>query len=61
MSSQIKGFEAQKNKFSRLKSKVESAKNLTEAQKMQRIADIEEKQLNMMVKVIKKAQSLGIS
>ena len=61
INSQLKAFEAQKNKFSRLKSKVESASNLTEAQKMQRIADIEEKELNMMVTVIKKAQSLGIS
>jgi hypothetical protein len=61
INSQLKAFEAQKNKFSRLKSKVESASNLTDAQKTQRIADIEEKELNMMVKVIKKAQSLGIS
>jgi len=61
INSQLKAFEAQKNKFNRLKSKVESASNLTEEQKMQRIADIEEKELNMMVKVIKKAQSLGIS
>ena len=61
MSGQVRTFEAQKNKFRRLKAKVESASNLTEAQKMQRVADIEEKELNMMVKVIKKAQSLGIS
>lgn len=61
LSSQISALDKQKNKLRRLKNKIEGSKALSEEQKTQRVDEIQKKELNLMVAVIKKAQSLGIS
>lgn len=61
LSSQISALDKQKNKLRRLRNKIEASKALSEEQKTQRVDEIQKKELNLMVAVIKKAQSLGIS
>jgi hypothetical protein len=61
LSSSISQLDKQKNKMRRLKKQIEGSKTLTEEQKTQRVDDLQKKELNLMVKVIKQAQSLGIS
>ena len=61
LSSQISALDKQKNKLRRLRNKIEGSKALSEEQKTQRVDEIQKKELNLMVAVIKKAQSLGIS
>ncbi len=61
LSSQISALDKQKNKLRRLRNKIEGSKTLSEEQKTQRVDEIQKKELNLMVAVIKKAQSLGIS
>jgi hypothetical protein len=61
LSSNIKYADAFKKKVAAQKSKVEVSKNLTQDQKLQRIAQLEQREHDAYVKVIKKAQSLGIS
>jgi hypothetical protein len=61
LSNNVKFTDAFKKKIATQKSKVESSKSLTQDQKLQRIAQLEEKEHAAYVKVIKKAQSLGIS
>ena len=61
LSSQISAFDKQKNKMRRLKKQIESSKALSEEQKTQRVDEIQKKELNLMIAVIKKAQALGIS
>lgn len=61
LSSNIKYADAFKKKVAAQKSKVEVSKSLTQDQKLQRIAQLEQREHDAYVKVIKKAQSLGIS
>jgi len=61
LSSSIKYADAFKKKIATQKSKVEVSKSLTQDQKLQRIAQLEQREHDAYVKVIKKAQSLGIS
>ena len=61
LSSQISAFDKQKNKIRRLKKQIEGSKALSEEQKTQRVDEIQKKELNLMIAVIKKAQALGIS
>ena len=61
LSGNIKYTDAFKKKIATHKAKVESSKSLTQDQKLQRIAQLEQKEHAAFVKVIKKAQSLGIS
>ena len=61
LSSSIKYADAFKKNIATHKSKVESSKSLTQDEKLQRIAKLEEREHAAYVKVIKKAQSLGIS
>jgi hypothetical protein len=61
LSSQISALDKQKNKLRRLRNKIEGSKTLSEEQKTQRVDELQKKELNLMVAVIKKAQSLGIS
>ena len=61
LSSQISAFDKQKNKMRRLKKQIEGSKALSDEQKTQRVDELQKKELNLMVTVIKKAQALGIS
>ena len=61
LSASISQLDKQKNKMRRLKKQIEGSKSLSEEQKTQRVDDLQKKELNLMVKVIKQAQSLGIS
>ena len=61
LSGNIKYTDAFKKKIATHKAKIESSKSLTQDQKLQRIAQLEQKEHAAFVKVIKKAQSLGIS
>jgi hypothetical protein len=61
LSDSIKYADAFKSKVRKQKSKIEEAKNLTQDQKFQRIAELEKREHDAYVAVIKKAQSLGIS
>ena len=58
---QIKAMDGKRSKLRDMKNKIENNKNFTKSQKMQRIEELERKELNMITAVIKKAQSLGIS
>lgn len=57
----IKAMDGKRSKLRDMKKKIENSKNLTSSQKMQRIEELDRKELNMITTVIKKAQSLGIS
>jgi len=61
LSSSISQLDKQKNKMRRLRKQIEASKKLSDEEKTQRVDDIQRKELNLMVTVIKKAQSLGIS
>ena len=61
LSSSVSQLDKQKNKMRRLRKQIEASKTLTEEQKTQRVDDLQKKELDLMVKVIKQAQSLGIS
>ena len=58
---QIKAMDGKRSKLRDMKNKIENNKSFTNSQKMQRIEELERKELNMITAVIKKAQSLGIS
>ena len=58
---QIKAMDGKRSKLRDMKNKIENNKTFTKSQKMQRIEELERKELNMITAVIKKAQSLGIS
>jgi hypothetical protein len=58
---QIKAMDGKRSKIRDMKNKIENNKSFTNSQKMQRIEELERKELNMLTAVIKKAQSLGIS
>jgi hypothetical protein len=58
---QIKAMDGKRSKLRDMKNKIENSKTFTKSQKMQRIEELERKELNMITAVIKKAQSLGIS
>ena len=60
MSGAISAFDKQKNKLNRLKKQVEGSKGLSEEQKTQRVDAIRKKELELMIKVIKQAQTLGV-
>ena len=55
----VKHMDASKNKIRRLIRKIESTKDMTPAQKTQRVDELEEKELTMMIKLVKKARKLG--
>ena len=61
LSNAIATLDKQKNRMRRIRKQIESSKKLSDEQKRQRVDDIQKKELNLMVTVIKKAQSLGIS
>ena len=61
LSANVKYADAFKKKIATQKLKVEKDKKLTQDQKLQRIAQLEQREHDAYVKVIKKAQSLGIS
>ena len=61
LSNAIATLDKQKNRMRRIRKQIESSKKLSDEQKTQRVDDIQKKELNLMVTVIKKAQSLGIS
>jgi hypothetical protein len=60
MSAMVKHYDGQKSKFRRLRSKVEGTKGLDEWEKTQRVDELERKELELMIKVVKKARALGI-
>ena len=57
----IKAMDGKRSKLRDMKKKIENSKDLSNSQKMQRIEELDRKELNMITTVIKKAQSLGIS
>ena len=60
LSSEISAFDKKKNGLSRLKKEIESSKRLTDEQKTQRVDEIQKQELDLMRKIIKRAQGLGI-
>ena len=60
LSNAIATLDKQKNRMQNPKTD-RIIKKLSDEQKTQRVDDIQKKELNLMVTVIKKAQSLGIS
>ncbi|HAT59138.1 MAG TPA: hypothetical protein DCS60_00005, partial [Opitutae bacterium] len=60
MSGAISAFDKQKNKLNRLKKQIEGSKSLSEEQKTQRVDAIRKKELELMIKVIKQAQTVGV-
>jgi len=55
----LKTADAQMNKFSRLKKKIENNPRYSETEKIQRVDDIDRKQLKLMIRINKKAKSVG--
>ncbi len=56
----IKYMDGARSKIRRSKENIESSKNLTDEQKLQRVEELEKKELDMIIEVNKKAQKLGI-
>ncbi len=59
MEEMIKEVSKQKNKFSRLKKRIESHPSMDQWEKIQRVDEIQRKELKLMVRVNKKARALG--
>jgi hypothetical protein len=56
----VKNMDGTRSKIRRAKEKIESSSKLTDEQKLQRIEELEKKELDMIIEVNKKAQKLGI-